>query len=287
MDTGLIHEGRHGHEDVAVLVGVHIGTGRPGELLTTLHRGLDGLDGEEGRALDGAAAAELDDFRTTLDGFLLDGGDALLGQAHAGDRSAADGGLGHEDRHGLAVTAVGEGVLNVGLTDTELLGQVGLETGGVEGGEGRNAAGTEAGVDEDGERGDIGRVEDDHHVLHLRAVLADVVTEVGGDFAVALQQVFTGHTLFTRSTAGGDDVLGAGEGFLRVGGGDVTHPGEGAVLHFEKDAVVTGLIDVVQTHIRGEAQHCGNHGHVGTNHTAGTYYQEFFIRDKIIGSHNI
>ena len=285
VDAGGVHEGRHGHEHVAELVRVHIGSGRPGELVTARHRGLNGLDGQEGRALDGAAATELDDLSTALDGVVLDSIDALLGQAHARDRGAADGGLGHEHRHGLAVTAVGEGVLHVRLADTELLRQVGLQARAVEGGQGGHPARAETGVDEDGERGDVSRVEDDHHVLDFRAVLADIVAEAGGDFAVALQQVFTGHTFLTGSTAGGDDVLRAGEGFLRVRRGDETHARESAVLHLEEDAVVTGLVDIVKADIRCQAQHGRDLGHVGADHTAGTDDEKFFIRKKITSSH--
>ena len=264
---------------------VHIGAGRPGELVAARHRGLDGLDGQEGRALDGAAAAQLDDLGATLDGVVLDGLDAFLGQAHPGDRGAADGGLGHEHRHGLAVTAVGEGVLHVGLADAELLREVGLQTRAVEGGQGGHPARTEAGVDEDGEGRDVSRVEDDHHVLDFRTVLADIFAEAGGDFAVAFQQVFTGHAFLTGSTAGGDDVLCAGEGFLRVRRGDEPHARESAVLHLEKDAVVTGLVHIVKADVRCQAQHGSDQGHVGADHTAGADDQKFFIREKITSSH--
>ena len=56
-------------------------------------------------------------------------------------------------------------------------------------------------MDESGEGSYIGRVEDDHHVLHVRAVLLDEVAELGGNLAVALEKVFAGHTVLARGAA--------------------------------------------------------------------------------------
>ena len=50
-----------------------------------------------------------------------------------------------------------------------------------------------------GQSSHICGVEDHHHMLYIGAVLLDVVTEVGSNLAVALEQILTGHTSLTGS----------------------------------------------------------------------------------------
>ena len=51
------------------------------------------------------------------------------------------------------------------------------------------------------ETGEVGRIEDDNHVLNVRAVFLHVLSEILGNLAVTLEKVLTGHTLLARSTA--------------------------------------------------------------------------------------
>ena len=46
----------------------------------------------------------------------------------------------------------------------------------------------------------IGRVEDNNYMLYLRAVLLDVVTELGSNLTVAFQKVFACHSVLAGST---------------------------------------------------------------------------------------
>ena len=157
--------------------------------------------------------------------------------------------LGGENGQGLAVTAVGVGAGDLPLRNTELLRQGFLQTGAVEGGEGGQLLGLQAGVDEGGQGRDVGRIEDHDDVLAVGAVFLDVVTELGGDLAVALEEVLTGHALLARRTAGGEDILR-----ILEGDGGIRSPGnvdarEGAMVHFGDDASQTGLVNIIETDI--------------------------------------
>ena len=192
--------------------------------------------------------------------------------------------LGGENRHGLAVTAVGVGAGHLALLDAELLRQGLLQTGAVEGGEGGELLRLQAGMDQRGERGHIGRVEDHDDVLDVRAVLADVVTELGGDLAVALQEVFTGHSFLARRTAGGDDVSGILERDGGIDGGRDVHARERAVVHLGEDALETGLENVVQADVGGQAEHRGRLGHVGADHPGGADDDKLLFSQEL---HNV
>ena len=47
----------------------------------------------------------------------------------------------------------------------------------------------------------IGRVEDDDNMFYIRAVCLKVLSELLGDFAVPLEEVFAGHALLARGAA--------------------------------------------------------------------------------------
>ncbi len=56
-------------------------------------------------------------------------------------------------------------------------------------------------MDEGCESRHVSRVEDDHDVVHIRAVLLDVVAELSRNLAVALEQILTGHAILAWSSA--------------------------------------------------------------------------------------
>ena len=51
------------------------------------------------------------------------------------------------------------------------------------------------------ESGKVGWVEDHNHMLHVGAVLLDVLAEILGDLAVALEKILAGHALLAGSSA--------------------------------------------------------------------------------------
>ena len=212
---------------------------------------------------------------------MLDFCETLFAQAHLPEGLAVNLYLGGEYGHGLTVTTVGVGAGDLALLYAELLGQGFLKTGAVQRGQRGELGRLEAGVDEGSESGDIGRVEDNYHELGVRAVLLDVVTEFGGNLAVALEEVLTGHALFTGRTAGGNNVLGTLESLCRVNGGREIDALEGAVVHLGQNALEARLENIVQADVGGKTEHGGRLGHVGANHAGCTDNEELFISKKL------
>ena len=137
--------------------------------------------------------------------------------------------------------------------------------------------GLQAGVDEGCEGSDVSGVEDDDDVLHIGAVLLDVLAEVCSNLAVALEQILTRHTLLTGSATARNDVLSTCEGLLGIDGVGEVSTGEGAVAHLVIDAMHTGFVDVIQADVGGETQHQHTLHHVGADHTAGTDNHKLFV----------
>ena len=118
-----------------------------------------------------------------------------------GEGSAVDLHLGCEYGHCLSVSAVGVCAGNLALLYAELLGERLLETGGVEGGESGDALGLKASMQHHSEAGEIGGVEDDDYMLYVGAVGLDVLSEVLGYLAVALEEILAGHAFLAGSSA--------------------------------------------------------------------------------------
>ena len=178
------------------------------------------------------------------------------------------------------MTTISVGTGHLALLDTELLGKSLLQTGAVEGGEGGELLRLQSGTDKSGEGGDISRVEDDHDELHVRAILLDVLSELSGDLAVALEKILTGHALLTGSSTRGNDVLGILEGDSGINGGGDVHTRESAMIHLSEDSEETGLKDVVKADVRGKLKHGGGLGHVRSDHSGGADDDQFVICQK-------
>ena len=181
------------------------------------------------------------------------------------------------------MTAIGAGTGHLALLHLEVGGEFGLQTGRVEGGEGRHLAGLQAGVQEHHQTGQVGRVEDNDHVLNVRAILLDILTELLCDLAVAFQEVFAGHAGLAGGATGRDDVF-----CVLESNGGIRRPGEidtleGAMVHFGDNAFQTGLIHIIEADVRSKLEHHGGLRHVGTNHAGSTDDDEFLICQK---SHN-
>ena len=126
-----------------------------------------------------------------------------------------------------------------------------LQTGRVKGCEGCELVWLQTRVDESSKGSNVGRVEDDNDVLNLWAILLDVVAELGSNLAVALEEVLTGHTVFTWGTTGRNNILGTSESFSWVNGVSYVYAREGTLLYFVEYAMYTWLIDVVKTNVWG------------------------------------
>ena len=125
----------------------------------------------------------------------------LIGADEIGQRPPIDQGSACEDRHLLAMAAIGPTVRDRVLRYPEVLSKSRLQPGAVECRQGCHTAGCQAGVDEGHQAGNVGRVEDHDHELRIRAVGLDVPAELGGDLGVALEQIFAGHPLFAGRTS--------------------------------------------------------------------------------------
>ena len=135
-------------------------------------------------------------------------------------------------------------------------------------------------MDKSGESGNVSRVEDNYNMLYVRAILLDIVTELSGDLAVALEKILAGHTVLTWSTAGRDDELGACESLLRIGCPSYVGTWESTVVHFLGYTVDSRFDDVIETDVRSKTEHKGGLSHVGADRTAGTDDEQLLVCQK-------
>ena len=113
-------------------------------------------------------------------------------------------------------------------------------------------------MDEGGKGGHVSRVENDNHVLYVRAVLPDIISELCCNLAVALEKVLAGHTFLAWSSTGRDNVLGIGECLLRVNGPGNIGTFETAVAHLLCNSLYARGVDIIKTNVWGKTEHqCG------------------------------
>ena len=231
------------------------------------------------------AAAEVDDVLSALDDALLHGIPFLTGQGIRTDKLreglTGNGSGGSEDGHLFAVAAVGTGVLDFVSGNLEILGQLGTQTGGVEGGQSGNLRRFQTGVNQGYQAGNVGGVEDDNHVFYIGTVSLDVLAELLGDFGVAAEKILTGHTGLTGGASRGDDILGILEGLLDVGSESKVHTLESTVEHLFGDTFQTGSVSIVKADVGGKTHHGRSLGHVGTDHAGCADDDEFLISNEI------
>jgi len=132
-----IENGRHCHHHLPFL---NIAACRPSERLTA-HCCLNHLNCVVCRALEGAAAAELDDVAATLNGVLLDFCPTLVAETALAEGLTVNLNLGSENCHSLTVSTIGVSAGNLALLNAEFLGKSLLETGAVESCKGGNLLG--------------------------------------------------------------------------------------------------------------------------------------------------
>ena len=163
---------------------------------------------------------------------------------------------------------------------SKVFGEFAAQTSGVKCGECGHLRRFQPGVEQSDESGEVCGVEDDDHVLHVGAVLFDVLTQVLCDFAVSGEQVFACHACLAGRTAGGDDVFCIFESLSHVSGGGEVHTVIAAVEHFFHHAFHARSIDVIEAHIRGELHGESGLYHRGTDGAAGTYDNQFVFCKK-------
>lgn len=132
-------------------------------------------------------------------------------------------------------------------------------------------------MDESCESCDIRRVEDNDNVLHIRAILLDEVAELSCNLTVSLEKVFAGHSLFAWSATGRDDVLCILESNLRIYCPGNVCTRERAMIHFFSHTVDTRLKDIIEADVWGESEHKCCLCHIGTDHSACTDDEQFFV----------
>ena len=156
------------------------------------------------------------------------------------------------------MTSEGMCTHNLILHHTELLGQCALQTSAVQSCQSGHLAGLQAAVQQGYQTCQVGRIEDNHHMLHIGAVGLDVLAQIFGNLAVACEQVLTCHAFLTGSTATGDDILCILESLCHVGGGSNVCIAESALAHFLGHTL--GREYVIETNVRSEIQHeCALH----------------------------
>ena len=281
MATRSVERGLHGHHDALVLLVVNERAGRPAERLAA-HGRTDHLDREVGRALERRTAAQLDDLGTALCHVLLHLLPLLDGELRRTDNLAQRlaGNLHGAAEHGhlLAVAAIGGATRDLVLHHAELLGQRTLQTRRVERRERRHLRRFQTGVEQRHQTRQVGRVEDNHHVLHIGAIGLDVLTQLLCDLAVAFEQILARHAGLARCAARRDDILRVGESLLHVGRRRDVHAVETALAHLLGHTLRRK--DVVQAEIGGQTHHQGGLRHVRADHAGSADDRQFFVCQK-------
>ena len=251
------------------------------------HRSRDHRDRDISRTLERRTAAQVDDVLAALNHPLLQIGPVAFGHLLADQLRKGPSGDERrrgEDRHLLAVAAVGAAVADFVGRDFEVFGQLRTQARGVQRREGRDLRGFQPRIDQRDQPRDIGRVEDHHDVLHVRAVGLDVLAELFGDLGVAFQQVLARHAGLAGRTARRHDVSRIGQRLADVGRPRDVHPLESAVVKFLGHALQRRSIRIVKANVRRQAHHQRRLGHVRADHAGRTHDGEFLVRYKI---HNL
>jgi len=117
-------------------------------------------------------------------------------------------------------------------------------------------------------------------MFYVRAILADVFTELSGDFCISFQQVLTGHTCFAGCTTGRNDVRCSGQRFFDIRSISKVDTFEAAVVQFFCHPFQSGSKRIIQTNIRSEFHHHGSLSHIGANHSGCSYNCKFLVGQK-------
>ena len=167
------------------------------------------------------------------------------------------------------MSSVGGASSHLALHHAEFLGERALQTSGVESCECSHLSWFESRIEESYETSEVSRVKDDDHVLHVRAVGLDVLTQFLSDFAVASEEVLTSHTFLTRCTTRRDDVFCILECLCHVGGSHDVDIAETALSHFLSHSFRREHI--IEADVASKSHHEGSLYHIGADHTSSTH----------------
>ena len=235
------------------------------------------------RALERRAATQVDDVLAALDDALLKCVPVLNGHLRADELRQGLAGN-HRRRceygHLLAVAAVRTAVLHLVGRNLEVLGQLRTQTRRVKSGEGGHLRGLQTRVNQGNETRDVGRVEDNDHVLYIGAVGLEVLTEILGNLSVALEQVLTRHAGLAGCTARRYDIGSARKSLLHVGRPGDVYTLEGAVVELLGNTFQCRTEGVIEANVRRKAHHQSRLCHVRTNHAGCADDGQFLVRQK-------
>ena len=247
------------------------------------HRRRDHRDRDIGRTLERRTAAQVDDVLAALDHPLLQIGPVALGHFFADQLRKGPSGDERrrgEDRHLLAVAAVGAAVADFVGRNLEILGQLRTQARAAQRGKGRKLRGTDARIDQRYQSRDVGGIENHDHMLHTGAVGLDVLAQLRGDLGIAFQQVFARHARLARRAARRNDIRSVRKSLLDIARPSDVHPFERAVIKLLGHAFERGSVRVIQADVRRKAHHQRRLGHVRADHTGRAHDREFVVCQK-------
>ena len=283
LNTVCVELGLHSHHNVVELAIVYIATSWPTECLAA-HSSSDHLDRNERWALERRTATEVDDVLTTLDYALTEcipiSERHTLGADDVGEWSAINGSGRCKYCHLLAVTTVSTRVNNLVSRNLEVLCQLRTKTSRIESSQSSNLRWLNTCVDQSDETGDVSRVEDNNDVLYIWAVLLNVLTELGSDLCVALEQILTGHTCLTSSATRRYYILRIGQCLLDVRGESEVDAVETAVEQLLCYTLQCWSEWVVKADVRRKFHHHSTLCHVRTDHTGCADDGQFLVSKK-------
>ena len=185
-----------------------------------------------------------------------------------------------EDRHLLAVAAVGAAVADLVGRNPEIFGQFAPQARGVQRREGRKLRRADTRIDERHQPRDVGRVEDHNDVFHVGAVSLDVLAELCGDLGIALEQVFARHAGLAGRAARRNDIGRSRERLLDIARPGDVHPFERTVVKLLGHALERRSIGIVKADVGRKAHHQRRLGHVRADHAGRAHDRELVVCQK-------
>ena len=247
------------------------------------HRRSDHADRQVGRALERRTSAQVDDVLAALDHPLLQVVPVAFGHLAADQlRQGASGNERRrsEDRHLLAVAAVGTAVTDLVGRNPEIFGQFAPQARGVQRREGRKLRRADTRIDERHQPRNVDRVEDHHDVFHIGAVSLDVLAELCGDLGIALEQVFARHAGLAGRAARRNDIGRSRERLLDIARPGDVHPFERTVVKLLGHALERRSIGIVKADVGRKAHHQRRLRHVRADHAGRAHDRELVVCQK-------
>ena len=114
-------------------------------------------------------------------------------------------------------------------------------------------------------------------MFYVRAILMNIFTELSGNLCISFQQIFAGHTCFTGSSTGRNNIRSSGQRFLDIGSIGKVDTFKTAVIQLFCYSFQSRGKWVIQTDIRSEFHHHGCLCHIGADHSGSSYNRKFLV----------